>query len=157
VFYAAVALVVLRAAGVELGSLLTTSALLTAVIGLSLQDTLGNLFAGLAIQAQQPFEVGDWIQHDPTDQETMGRVVEINWRATRVLTVDNVEVTIPNGALARASIRNFSRPTAEVRRSVTITVAAHVPPNEVHRLFAEAVAGTPGVLSHPAPDVQTLG
>ena len=157
VFYAAVALVVLRAAGVELGSLLTTSALLTAVIGLSLQETLGNLFAGLAIQAQRPFELGDWIQHDPANEDSMGRVVEINWRATRVLTVDNVEVTIPNGALARASIRNFSRPSAEVRRSVTITVAAHVPPNEVHRLFAEAVAGTPGVLPHPAPDVQTLG
>lgn len=155
--YAAVALVVLRASGVELGSLLTTSALLTAVIGLSLQDTLGNLFAGLAIQAQRPFELGDWIQLDASDVESVGRVVEINWRATRVLTIDNVEVTVPNGALARASIRNYSKPAPEVRRAVTITVAPHVPPAEAQRLFADAVAGTPGVLAYPAPDVLTVG
>src|ERR1700690_2948133 len=62
IVYVFVALASLRAAGIELGSILTTSALLTAVIGLSLQETLGNLFAGLALQLQSPFEVGDWIQ-----------------------------------------------------------------------------------------------
>ncbi|MGD0530139.1 MAG: mechanosensitive ion channel domain-containing protein, partial [Polyangiaceae bacterium] len=60
--YLAVALVALHAAGVEPGSLLTTSALLTAVIGLALQDTLGNLVSGLALQMQRPFDVGDWIE-----------------------------------------------------------------------------------------------
>ena len=60
--YFGIALIIFREMGAELGSLLTTSALITAVIGLSLQETLGNLFAGLAIQAQRPFEVGDWIQ-----------------------------------------------------------------------------------------------
>src|SRR6478672_10767802 len=62
--YFFVALASLRAAGIEPSSILTTSALLTAVIGLSLQETLGNLFAGLALQMQQPFEIGDWIQFD---------------------------------------------------------------------------------------------
>ena len=95
--YAAVGLVVLRAAGVEPGSLLTGSALVTAVIGLSLQETLGNLFAGLAIQAQQPFAVGDWVQFD-ADPANTAQVIEINWRATRLLTNDRVEITVPNGA-----------------------------------------------------------
>jgi small-conductance mechanosensitive channel/CRP-like cAMP-binding protein len=156
-FYAAVGLIVLRSAGVEPGSLLTTSALLTAVIGLSLQETLGNLFAGLAIQAQRPFELGDWVKLDANDPESIGRVVEINWRATRVRTNDNVEITVPNGALARASIRNYSKPTPEVRRSVVITVAPHVPPAEVHRLLLDAIHGAPGTLQDPAPDVQTIG
>ncbi|WP_236519768.1 mechanosensitive ion channel family protein [Sandaracinus amylolyticus] len=156
VFYAAAGVVVLRAAGVEPTSLLTTSALLTAVIGLSLQETLGNLFAGLAIQAQRPFEIGDWIQLDANDA-SVGRVVEINWRATKLLTIDNVEITVPNGALARASLRNYSRPLPHVRRAVTITVAPDVPPAEVHRLFEEAVKGSPGVLEQPAPDVVTIG
>lgn len=64
--FVAVALLTLRSMGLEPGSLLTTSALLTAVIGLSLQETLGNLFAGLAIQAQRPFSVGDWISSRTT-------------------------------------------------------------------------------------------
>ncbi len=115
--FALVGLLVLRAAGVEPGSLLTTSALLTAVLGLSLQDTLGNLFAGLAIQAQQPFEVGDWIQFDE-HPEHIGRVLEINWRATRILTLTQVEITIPNALAAKAPLVNYSRPNHVVRQDV---------------------------------------
>lgn len=153
--YAVVALVILRAAGVEPGSLLTGSALVTAVIGLSLQETLGNLFAGLAIQAQQPFAVGDWIQFD-ADASSTARVSEINWRATRLVTIDNVEITVPNGALARAWIRNYSRPDPKVRRAVTIVAPASLPPAEAHRIFLEALPGTEAVLDTPAPDCQTI-
>jgi small-conductance mechanosensitive channel/CRP-like cAMP-binding protein len=154
--YTAVLLAVLRASGVEPSSLLTTSALLTAVLGLSLQETLGNLFAGLAIQAQRPFEIDDWIQFD-ADASNVGRVVEINWRATRVRTVDGVEVTVPNGALARASIRNYSKPTSAVRRSVTVALPYAVPPTDAHAVLLQAVRSSPEVLQEPAPDVVTLG
>jgi small-conductance mechanosensitive channel len=153
--YSVVALVILRAAGVQPGSLLTGSALVTAVIGLSLQETLGNLFAGLAIQAQQPFSVGDWIQFD-ADLTSTARVSEINWRATRLVTIDNVEITVPNGALARAWIRNYSRPDAKVRRAVTIVAPAGLPPAEAHRIFLDALPGTEGLLESPAPDCQTI-
>jgi small-conductance mechanosensitive channel/CRP-like cAMP-binding protein len=153
--YLLVLLVVLRASGVDPGSLLTGSALVTAVIGLSLQETLGNLFAGLAIQAQQPFAVGDWIQFD-AELGNIARVVEINWRATRLVTIDQVEITVPNGALARASIRNYSRPEAHVRRSITITAPSALPPAEAHRLFLDALPGTEGLLEEPAPDCQTI-
>jgi small-conductance mechanosensitive channel/CRP-like cAMP-binding protein len=154
--YFGVLFAVLRAAGVELGSLLTTSALVTAVIGLSLQETLGNLFAGLAIQAQRPFEVGDWIQVGE-DATSVGRVVEINWRATRIHTIDQVEITVPNGALARSSMRNYSRPTDVVRRSVLISLGATFAPAEAHKLFLAAVADVPGVLKEPPPDALTIG
>lgn len=153
--YAIVALFVLSAAGVEPGSLLTTSALLTAVIGLSLQDTLGNLFAGLAIQAQQPFEVGDWIQFDD-DTDHCGEILEINWRATRILTIDRIEVTVPNNLLAKAPIRNYSKPTRLVRRNATVLAPYEAPPARVHRLMGEAVVQVEGVRSHPAPDIQTI-
>lgn len=152
--YAVVGLIVLHRAGVEPGSLLTTSALLTAVIGLSLQDTLGNLFAGLAIQAQEPFEVGDWIQFDDNPNH-IGEILEINWRAARMLTVDRIEVTVPNNVLAKAPIRNFSKPTRLVRRSSVIIAPYDAPPARVHRLLREAVVEVEGVRSHPPPDVQT--
>jgi small-conductance mechanosensitive channel len=154
VVYAGIGLTSLRAAGVEPGSLLTTSALLTAVIGLSLQETLGNMFAGLAIQLQRPFEVGDWIAFDG-EQKNIGRVVEINWRATRVLTLDQVEVTVPNAALAKAPIRNFTKPTEVSRRSVYVFAPYHVPPMDVHRAILEAVADAPGVVGDPPPSVVT--
>ncbi len=150
--YAAIALIVLRAAGVEPGSLLTTSALLTAVIGLSLQDTLGNMFAGLAIQMQRPFDVGDWIQFD-NDGERIGHVVEINWRATKVQTNDLVEVVVPNAMLARAPITNFSRPRQAVRRSVYVQAPYDVPPHRVKKVLEEALRGAEGVLREPEPTV----
>ena len=146
--YAGIVLVVLRAAGVEMGSLLTTSALLTAVIGLSLQDTLGNLFAGLAIQAQRPFEVGDWIQYDQ-DPEKIGMVTEINWRAAKLLTIQQIEITVPNNVLAKTDIRNFSRPTPEARRSVLAHAPYHIPLRRVQSALVEAVKTVEGVLAVP--------
>ncbi|MEM6995734.1 MAG: mechanosensitive ion channel domain-containing protein, partial [Myxococcota bacterium] len=125
--YTAAVLITLRGAGAELDALLTTSALLTAVVGLSLQDTLGNLFAGLSIQAQRPFEVGDWIQFDD-QKDRIGHVVEINWRATRILTIDRIEVTVPNNLLAKAPIRNFSKPSRLVRRKATVIAPYDAPP-----------------------------
>jgi small-conductance mechanosensitive channel/CRP-like cAMP-binding protein len=154
VVYATIVLTTLHAAGVETGSLLTTSALLTAVVGLSLQETLGNLFAGLAIQMQRPFEVGDWIQFDG-EQKNIGHVIEINWRATTVVTTDDVEVIVPNGALAKAPIRNYTRPTAASRRSVYVSAAYDIPPADVHRVILGAVADAPGVVPEPAPSVVT--
>jgi small-conductance mechanosensitive channel/CRP-like cAMP-binding protein len=146
-----VALIALREAGVEPTSLLATSALLTAVIGLSLQETLGNLFAGLAIQGERPFELNDWIQFDEQSRR-VGRVVEINWRATKLETSDRVILTVPNGVLARAPIMNFSRPTALVRRSVYVDAPFDAPPGEVLALLEECAARVDGVLEYPPPN-----
>lgn len=152
--YSAAVLLTLRQAGAQLDALLTTSALLTAVIGLSLQDTLGNLFAGLSIQAQHPFEVGDWIQY-AEDVNTIGRVVEINWRATKVMTRDEHEVVIPNGPLARAPLRNFTKPTPVGRRSLYVVLPHSVTPAYVQRTIAESLRGIPNVLNEPSPSVVT--
>jgi len=154
VVYVVVALLTLRAIGVEPGSLLTTSALLTAVVGLALQDTLGNLVSGLALQMQRPFEVGDWIQFDPDPRQT-GHVTEVNWRATTVMTSDLVEVIVPNATLAKAPIRNYSRPSKISRRSISVQGPYDVPPLAVQEAILDALKGTPGVLTEPPPWVQT--
>ena len=153
--YALVGILVLRAAGVEPGSLLTTSALLTAVIGLSLQDTLGNLFAGLAIQAQQPFQVGDWIQFDGS-QDRIGRVLEINWRATRILTLAQIEVTVPNALAAKTPVINYSRPDSLVRQSVRVVAPFSVSPDSARAFIIAAIRHTPFLVEHPEPLVATV-
>lgn len=150
--YGIAVLITLREAGVEPGSLLTTSALLTAVIGLSLQDTLGNMFAGLAIQAQRPFDVGDWIQFD-NDPKHIGQVTEINWRATRVLTQDQLEVTVPNATLARAPISNFSKPTPMLRSQVVVVAPYDQPPRRIRDIMERTLKDIPGVRTIPEPSI----
>jgi small-conductance mechanosensitive channel/CRP-like cAMP-binding protein len=149
-------LLTLHLAGVHPGTLFAGSAVLTAVLGLALKDTLGNLFSGLALQAQRPFEVGDWIQYDDK-QEHIGRVIEINWRATKVVTLDEAEVIVPNGILTEACIRNFTKPDPVARRSVMVSASYLAAPNEVHRVIMSALDACPGVLGSPKPSVVTQG
>jgi small-conductance mechanosensitive channel/CRP-like cAMP-binding protein len=153
IIYLVVGLVALRAIGVEPGSILTTSALLTAVVGLAMQDTLGNLVSGLALQMQRPFDVGDWIEVD--SGQNSGRVTEVTWRATTVMTLDHVEVILPNASLAKAAIRNYSRPSTVSRRRVVVGVSYAVPPGEVHAALVAAAADVPGVLASPPPSART--
>jgi small-conductance mechanosensitive channel/CRP-like cAMP-binding protein len=145
---------ILYEAGLAAGNLFTGSAVVTAVLGFALKDTLGNVFAGLAIHAEHPFEVGDWIQYDANTAH-IGRVVEINWRATKVITLDEAYVIIPNGQLAQASIRNFTKPEPWSRRSLFVVTPYDVPPQRVQAIILEAIKGSFGVLEHPAPSVVT--
>jgi small-conductance mechanosensitive channel/CRP-like cAMP-binding protein len=154
--YLVALMITLGAAGVQTSELFAGSALLTAVIGLSLRDTLGNLFAGLAIQAQRPFEVGDWIQFNQ-DPAQAGQVTEINWRATRVVTSDRVEIIVPNSFLAQSPIVNFSQPEAAARRQVFVHAPYGTRPQRVKAILLAAMNGAPGVLTSPAPSVTTTG
>jgi small-conductance mechanosensitive channel/CRP-like cAMP-binding protein len=143
----------LRTAGVEPGQILTTSALLTVVAGFALQETLGNLVAGLALQTERPFQVGDWVEvHGQPGH--IGKVLEINWRATRLLSLDNVDVVVPNGLLAKATITNYTTRRA-ARRSVYFHTPYATPPKAVHETVLAAVRGLPGVLTTPEPSIVT--
>ncbi len=154
--FAAVLLVVMYRAGVDPSALLTGSAVLTAVVGLALRDTLGNLIAGLSFQVQPPFQVGDWIQFDHVPQN-IGEITEINWRATRIVTNEHVEIILPNGPLAQATIRNFTRPEKWVMRSIYVRAPFTVPPERARRIILEAIRDIKGVCATPAPSVLTNG
>ena len=90
---------------------LTTSAVGAVVIGFALQDTLGNMFSGLAIQVEKPFHVGNWVSSSSFE----GEVVEITWRATKIRTRQGNLVIVPNSEVAKQSITNFSEPAAPTR------------------------------------------
>jgi small-conductance mechanosensitive channel/CRP-like cAMP-binding protein len=152
VLYVIVLLLTMRAAGADPGSLLTTGAIFTAVIGFALQDTLGNMFAGLSIQIQKPFEKGDWIEYE-RDGRQAGRVLEIGWRTTRLLTLDDVEIVVPNGEIAKASVRNYTKPTVVSRRNIVFGTSYADPPEKVASVALEALADVPLVLKSPEPSV----
>lgn len=149
--YLVVSVAAARYAGATSLTLATTGGLVTAGLTFSLQQTLSDLVAGLLLQAQTPFRVGDWISYDDYDQH-MGRVVEINWRATRLINSAHVEVVVPNSVLGRASIRNYARPSAASRRAIRFDVGFEHAPNSVLGLAVRSLEGLPGILRHPPPD-----
>src|SRR4029078_2451471 len=106
------------------------------------------------IQAQRPFEVGDWIQFDENPAH-VGEVTEINWRATKGLTPDKGGVIIPNGTLGVAYIANWTKPKDFARRSVYVHAPYDVPPRRGHETILNASAEGGGVLGEPAPSVVT--
>ncbi len=91
---------------VQLTTVLATSAVLTVVIGLALQDTLGNLFSGLALHLEKTVGVGDMVQAG----ETFGTVEELSWRAIKLRTMEGNILLIPNSVASRERLEIFRRP-----------------------------------------------
>ena len=145
-------LMVLSSFGVQVTALLATSAIGTAIIGLALQDVLGNVIAGVALQAERPFKVGDWVLIG----DVMGCVVEMNWRATKVHTLDWDYVTIPNSTVARDRIRNFHEPTRAEARHLHVGVEYGAAPAFVKSVVMEATLGADGVLHEPKPRIRLV-
>jgi small-conductance mechanosensitive channel/CRP-like cAMP-binding protein len=139
---------VLQTAGVNLVGLITTSAVLTAVIGLALQSTISNLFAGLSLQVDRTIGVGDWVLVGGRT----GRISEIKWRSTLLVTRDGDSVILPNAHMLSNEVVNYSKPTRNHRVTMKLGVHYRHPPNEVKRVLLEAARGVPGVLDEPAPD-----
>ena len=143
--------VVLRAEyKLDLSSLLATSAVLSVVLGFALQETLGNLFSGLTLHAEQPFGRGDWISFS----KYYGRVLDVGWRSTRLITLENDELTVPNSLLAREPVVNHSRPTAMEAVDLLIALDLDVSPARAKAALLEAAKGCAGILQAPPPIVQ---
>jgi len=128
---------------------LTTSAVGAVVIGFALQDTLGNTFAGLAIQVERPFHVDQWVRIGSLE----GRVAEITWRATRLITKNGDAVVVPNNIVSKEPITNYSQPTSATRLFVEVNASYQAPPNEVKSVVREALKDALLVLRAPAPEV----
>jgi small-conductance mechanosensitive channel/CRP-like cAMP-binding protein len=120
-----------------------------AAIALALQEQLGNLFAGLAVQIEKPFRVGHWIAIAGHE----GRVVEVTWRATKVRTKTGNLIIIPNNVVAKESISNYSEPIAPTQEYVEVGATYLAAPNQVREALLAAMGRVSRVLTSPAPDV----
>ena len=147
--YLATAAVVLTRSEVDVTKVFTASVLTTAVIGLALQETLGNIMAGLALQLERDFDIGDWIK---IDDKITGRIREVRWRATALMTKNGDLIIVPNGLVARAVLTNFSRPNSAHRQWVFIRVHFRHPPAQVRELVVGAIRSIASIRTDPAPD-----
>jgi len=151
-------IIVGRRAGFSVAGLITTSAVLTAVIGFSLQDTLGSVMGGLSLQLDKSVAVGDWIT---VSGGLTGRVVEIRWRYTAIETRSWETVIIPNSVLVKSQVTILGRrigAPVQLRRHVEFFVDFRTPPTQVIDVVAEALANPiPHVALEPAPRVIFFG
>lgn len=139
-------------AGFNLSGLIATSAVLTAVIGFSLQDTLGNIMGGLALQLDNSIQVGDWIKVGDVN----GRVAEIRWRYTAIETRNWETFIVPNSVLMKSQVQVLGRRAGQPlkwRRWVYFNVDFRYQPSDVIDAVNEALVAKPieHVALDPAP------
>jgi small-conductance mechanosensitive channel/CRP-like cAMP-binding protein len=145
---------ILSEAGTNLLSLITTSAILTAVVGLALQDTLGNLLSGIALQLESSVSIGDWIR---VDDRAIGKVKEIRWRSVVIQTKNSDVVILPNSLFSKGVITIFNKDELENRRLIHIPVHMRHPPNQVQKVVLAAIAGAPNVSERIPPSCVLYG
>ncbi|MFK7802194.1 MAG: cyclic nucleotide-binding domain-containing protein [Anaerolineae bacterium] len=118
---------------VELSGILLTSTVASAIIGFSIQDTLGNLFAGIALQIESPFAIDDWVEIGGHE----GQVLSQNWRTLMLLTRENHRVSLTNKDVASDKIINYSRPTQRQIQVIYIQLDYSHPPNKVKSIMVD--------------------
>jgi small-conductance mechanosensitive channel len=128
--------------GANVGGLFTALGISSIVLGLTLQNSVGQIISGLLLLFEQPFQIGDWVD----TPSARGRVVEVNWRATHIDTGSGLQI-IPNSVLAGASFANLSRPPGEHTISVVTVFGLNDPPDDV----CAVLVGVAGTLPHLRP------
>ncbi|MBV8055634.1 MAG: mechanosensitive ion channel, partial [Deltaproteobacteria bacterium] len=127
--------------------LLASSAAIGVVLGFALQESLGNVFSGLTLQAGKAFVPGDWVRTG----NYVGRVQGISWRSTALITRANERLEIPNSLIAKEVVVNYSNGT--VADEIALGLSYDAPPNYVREVIAETLHGVAGVSQTPAPDI----
>ena len=136
----------------DLAGLVTALGVSSIVIGLALQDTLGSVMSGIALLFERPFSVGDWLKVG----DIQGQVIDINWRAVRLITFEREMVIIPHKLIGNEIIRNFSQPQAIHAERIRVGFSYKSPPNLVKHVLHSTALETQGILKHPDPQVFTI-
>ncbi len=138
--------------GWNITPLLASTALVTAVMGFALQGVLGNLLAGMSLNLTGALAHRDWVAIDDLE----GRVEEMNWRETWIVTREHIPVRIPNSQVADARLRSLSRPEGPRRCSLFVDASYNDPPDAVLQALLAAAAAVPEVRKNPTPSAYVL-
>jgi small-conductance mechanosensitive channel/CRP-like cAMP-binding protein len=125
--------------------LLATSGAVAIIFGLAVQSTLGDVFSGIVLNATKPFRVDDWIRVDDIE----GKVIEIDWRSTHLLTSEGSMAVIPNSMAAKTRIVNFSRPDHFHSVTLNLELSTRLRPSLVLDSLDKALQGCRELLTQP--------
>jgi small-conductance mechanosensitive channel len=138
--------------GVRVGGLFTALGVTSVVIGLMLQNSVGQIVSGLFMLFEQPFRIGDWLD----TPAARGRIVEANWRAVHIQTDRGLQIT-PNSVLAATSFTNLSRPPGAHQLAITTTFSPADPPDRVRGLLSRIAATLPQRKADTTPTAVATG
>lgn len=147
IFLLALALVLGVGYKADVTGVLLPSTVVVGVVGFAMQDLIGNIISGVAIQLGKPFKSGDWLIMDTRHAQ----VIEVNWRSTRLRTTDDIYLDIPNREIVRGTIVNLSYPTKLHAMRLRLGVDYDAAPNTVKAVLTRAAANARGVLATPPP------
>ena len=135
---------------VNLSSVFAALGIGSLVMALALQDTLSNLVSGFLLIFESPLKVGDWVKINAHE----GEVIEINWRAVRIKTIDRDIVIIPNGVLGKDIICNYTMLDPLHADRLYINFWREDSPERIQKVIQNAAIGIKGILSDPPPDIR---
>lgn len=138
--------------GGEIRGAIATLGVTSLIVGLALQEPLGNLFSGLVLLMERPFEVGETIEVG----NVSGEVKSVNWRSAHIEAMGGAIQVVPNSTLNKETILNFSRPRPTRMELVDVGFSYQDPPYKVREALLELLLQTEGVLKKPKPIVATL-
>lgn len=130
--------------------LVATSGILAIVLGLALQNSLGDVFSGLALSVEKPFQIGDQIR---LDGGVEGKVIQINWRATHLLNGANDLVVIPHSLMAKMQFQNHTALSTLHGADLRVTVDSRNEPDFVREVLKHSAMACPAIVEDPAPSV----
>lgn len=134
----------------DVSGIFTASGVMAIIIGYSAQSTLGDVFAGLGLNAARQFKTGDCIRCDDKDSIS-GEVVEINWRFVKLLTADKIVLSIPNSVVAKMAILNRFQLNSVSKRQLDVPVRASLSPEVAAKILISAATQTEHVMANPPP------
>ncbi|MBW0011636.1 mechanosensitive ion channel family protein [Mycobacterium sp.] len=138
--------------GVRVGGLFTALGITSVVIGLMLQNSVGQVVSGLFMLFEQPFRINDWLD-TPSGK---GRVIEVNWRAVHIDTGSGMRI-MPNSMLATTSFINLSRPVGAHKLAITTTFSVADPPDRVCAMLSRVASALPQLRADSVPRSVPVG
>ncbi len=143
-------MIALGAIGIEITPLITGMGIAGLAIALAAQNVLSNVFGGVTITLDQLYKVGDRVEFGGV----YGDVYEIKPRYTKIRTLDNFIITIPNSKVINDNIINYAAPDTTVRVKIPVGVAYGTDPGKVDAILLDIANKTPLVLKEPKPSVR---
>lgn len=152
-FIAACIATVILVFGQSLSGALAGSGLVLAILGFAIRNALADVLSGIALGLEAPYRIGDWVE---IDAAVRGRIVEIGWRTTRLLTRDDTYTILPNSQIARQRLTNYSAPRRHYRTNVQIVLNHNIAVDFAKEVLARAAARPSIILNSPPPDVKVI-
>jgi len=150
-------LVLLSTLGIHITPILTALGVGGLAVALALQDSLANLFAGIHLLADRPIRIGDYVK---VTDAAEGFVIDVGWRSTRIKSLSNNIIIVPNQTMAKATITNYSEPESRTALGLMVSVDYSADPDEIEAMLLDevshALGKVPGLLADPAPSVSLI-